>query len=384
MKKVMLLALAALMAVGCSKNDSATISANVEGAAKKDIIVAQLAVSQMRAVDTLKTGDNCMAKGEIAMAGEEPNFYYLVYNGKRLASLILKPGDNVSVKVDTLGKGLVIEGSEESLLLQHYENALAQVNAEFNALSAKFAEAVDKKETALAKDLSAQLGRLYIKHRQATIKKIMENPYAFANVQVLYQSVANQLPVFSAEKDFLLMQRVHDSLATIYPGSVYLKSLQGQIKSGQNATLLADKIAKAGEESFPNISLPDINAKNVDLSSLEGKPFILMFWTITEASQKMFNNDLKELYRKYSDNGLEIYQVSLDVDKTAWATAVKEQELPWISVCDGKGSASPSIATYNIATIPYMFVFNKNGDIVARGNLTNKGEIEAAIKKAVK
>ena len=160
--------------------------------------------------------------------------------------------------------------------------------------------------------------------------------------------------------------------------------MQGQIKSGQNATLLADKIAKAGEESFPNISLPDINAKNVDLSSLEGKPFILMFWTITEASQKMFNNDLKELYRKYSGNGLEIYQVSLDVDKTAWATAVKEQELPWISVCDGKGSASPSIATYNIATIPYMFVFNKNGDIVARGTLTNKGEIEAAIKKAVK
>ncbi len=146
MKKVMLLALAALMAVGCSKNNSATISANVEGAAKKDIVVAQLAVSQMRAVDTLKTGDNCMAKGEIAMAGEEPNFYYLVYNGKRLASLILKPGDNVSVKVDTLGKGLVIEGSEESLLLQHYENALAQVNAEFNALSAKFAEAVDSRQ----------------------------------------------------------------------------------------------------------------------------------------------------------------------------------------------------------------------------------------------
>lgn len=384
MKRVIVLGLAALMAIGCSKNNTATISANVQGAANKDIVVTQLAVNQMRIVDTLKTGDNCSAKGSIAMAGETPNFYYLVYNGKKLASLILKPGDNVSVKVDTLGNGLVIEGSEESLLLQQYDKALAAVTAEFDAVSAKLIEAAEKKDEKLVGQFNSQLGKLYVKYRQETIKRIMENPYAFANVQALYQTIANQLPVFSAEKDFLLMQRVHDSLNTCYAGSVYLKSLQEQIKSGQSAVVLADKISKAGEEAFPNIILPDINAKNVELASLKGRPFVLMFWTITEASQKMFNNDLKELYKKYSNSGLEVYQVSLDADKTAWATAVKEQELPWISVCDGKGAMSPAIATYNIATIPYLFVFNKEGDIVDRGNLTKKVEIESAIRKALK
>ena len=156
------------------------------------------------------------------------------------------------------------------------------------------------------------------------------------------------------------------------------------IKQRQNASALADQISKAEETSFPNLILPDINAKMVELKSLEGKPFILMFWTISEASQKMFNNDLKELYKKYSNSGLEVYQVSMDADKTAWATAVKEQQLPWISVCDGKAGMSPAAIAYNVVTVPTMFVFDRNGDIVARGNLTNRAELEAAIKKAVK
>ena len=45
---------------------------------------------------------------------------------------------------------------------------------------------------------------------------------------------------------------------------------------------------------------------------------------------------------------------------------------------------SPAAIAYNVATVPTMFVFDRNGDIVARGNLTNRAELEAAIKKAVK
>lgn len=384
MKRVIVLCLAAMMAVGCSKNNSATISANIDGTAGKDIVVAQLAVNQMRAIDTLKADAQGVAKGKVSVSEGTPNFYYLLYKGKSIASLILKPGDNVSIKGDTLGCVVEITGSPESVLLQKYQDALATVTAELDALSAKLLEAADKKDTKLAGELNLQMGKLYVKYRQETIKKIMENPYSFANIQALYQSVANQLPVFSAENDFLIMQRVHDSLNTLYPGSVYLKSLQEQINSGKNALMMADRLSHAEESSFPNISLPDINAKNVDLSSLEGRPFILMFWTITEASQKMFNNDLKELYRKYRSSGLEIYQVSLDADKTAWATAVKEQQLPWISVCDGKGAMSPAVSLYNVATIPTLYVFNKEGDIVASGNLTSREDIEAALKKAVK
>jgi peroxiredoxin len=217
------------------------------------------------------------------------------------------------------------------------------------------------------------------------IKSIMQNPYSIANVQALYQFLAPGLPVFADENDRFMFQRVHDSLQTIYPNSVYVKSLQEEIKAVENRKTLEGQFANAAETSFPNISLPDVNAKNVDLASLEGKPFVLMFWTITDARQKMFNNDLMEIYNKYKSSGLQIYQVSVDTDKTAWATAVKEQKLPWISVCDGKGIYSTAVSTYNVALIPALFVFDRNGDIV--GSLrsqVSKQSVEELVRKAVK
>ena len=109
-----------------------------------------------------------------------------------------------------------------------------------------------------------------------------------------------------------------------------------------------------------------------------------MFWTVADANQKMFNYELLEVYNKYKSAGLEIYQVSIDTDKTAWATTVKEQNMPWISVCDGRGAASIAVASYNVATIPSIFVFNKQGDIIASQNLFSKAKIEEAVRKAIK
>ena len=384
MRKLAVLGLAALMAVGCSKNNGAQISAQIEGAGNAEVVLYQLAVNQVKTVDTIKTGADGKFSYTVAMPEAAPDFYYLTYKGNKLASLVLKAGDKVSVKVDTLGAGLAIEGSEESLLLGQYEKGLATVSAQMAQMSEQMNAAIEKKDLAAAEDLKIKMGKSYVNYRRGLIKTIMENPYSFANINALYQQVGQQLPVFSSENDYLLVERVHDSLATLYPSSVYLQSLKEQISGAKNAIALAEKIYEAETKSFPNLSLPDINAKNIELSSLEGKPFILMFWTISEPSQKMFNNDLKELYRKYRSSGLEIYQVSLDEDKTAWASAVKDQQLPWISVCDGKGPASPAVVAYNLLTVPTMFVFNAKGDLVANGNLTVKGELENAIRKAIK
>jgi peroxiredoxin len=384
MRKLAVLGLAALMAVGCSKNNGAQISAQIEGAGNAEVVLYQLAVNQVKTVDTIKTGADGKFSYTVAMPEAAPDFYYLTYKGNKLASLVLKAGDKVSVKVDTLGAGLAIEGSEESLLLGQYEKGLATVSAQMAQMSEQMNAAIEKKDLAAAEELKIKMGKSYVNYRRGLIKTIMENPYSFANINALYQQVGQQLPVFSSENDYLLVERVHDSLATLYPSSVYLQSLKEQISGAKNAIALAEKIYEAETKSFPNLSLPDINAKNIELSSLEGKPFILMFWTISEPSQKMFNNDLKELYRKYRNSGLEIYQVSLDEDKTAWASAVKDQQLPWISVCDGKGPASPAVVAYNLLTVPTMFVFNAKGDLVANGNLTDKGELENAIRKAIK
>jgi len=108
----------------------------------------------------------------------------------------------------------------------------------------------------------------------------------------------------------------------------------------------------------------------------------LSFWSVSDANQRMLNQDFLQIYDKYSNKGLEIFQVSVDTDKTAWARAVDEQMLPWISVCDGLGSGSAAVTTYNVTKIPALFVIDKSGTIVAK-NVFNS-ELDKLLSRIVK
>lgn len=381
--KKLVLGLAALIAFSCANKSAAVIDAQIKGANDKDIVVSKLDINQIRVIDTVKTRGDGSFKYEVTIGDESPNFYYLSYNRKRLASLILKPGDKVKVEVDTLGAGLNINGSEESVLLTKYESELAGALAAFDAKAIEVDNAVNAKDTEKEKSLKQEMTKIYVKHRQSVIKNIISNPYAFANISALFQYFTPNLPVFSQGGDIVYLRKVYDTLQPLFPNSVYVKSLGKQITEVENIISLNERMQSMGESAFPNISLPDINSKKVDLSQLQGKPFMLVFWSVADARQKMFNNDLKELYNKYKSQGFEIYQVSIDVDKAAWATAVKEQELPWISVCDGLGAQSPVLPLYNVSKVPMLYIFNKEGDIIEK-DIYGKAELDAAIAKSLK
>ena len=94
----------------------------------------------------------------------------------------------------------------------------------------------------------------------------------------------------------------------------------------------------------------------------------------------MFNVELAELYRKYHDRGLEVYQVSLDIDKPSWAATVKNQAMPWISVNDGLGLDSPAVIAYNIDHVPSMFVIDREGGIAAT-DLFDQDALDQLIRK---
>ena len=54
--------------------------------------------------------------------------------------------------------------------------------------------------------------------------------------------------------------------------------------------------------------------------------------------------------------------MSLDVDKSAWASVVKAQELPWINVCDTRGDQSPLVTQYGLNSLPAAY-FLVDGDL---------------------
>lgn len=67
---------------------------------------------------------------------------------------------------------------------------------------------------------------------------------------------------------------------------------------------------------------------------------------------------MRDVYNKYHDAGLEIFQVSLDTNEHFWKT--QTSALPWISVNDPDGAGSVYALRYNIQTLPTFFLLNKD------------------------
>jgi peroxiredoxin len=371
MRKLLLLLITAIIAVSCTSN-KATIKAKIEGLNNGQLVLKVLRLNAQSVVDTIKTDSEGSFIYRTKKLTELPEFYYLYHKERKVASLILTRGDKIYLTSDTLGLEILIEGSSESTLLNELEKELLAKNTEFEKMLQKRSVALENKNGKLADSLNFVLGSMFVKNKQEAIKHLYLNPNSLTNVYLMYHKMPGDLPLFGDMRDILLYKRVFDSLSVVYPGSPYLNPILDEISLRERSEAFSSKLLDASEVGFPDIKLPDTKSQIRSLSELSGKPFILVFWSVNDVNQKLFNRDLLELYDRYSPLGLEIYQVSVDTDKTAWARAVAEQSLPWINVCDGLGSASQALATYNIKEVPSLFVIDKSGSIVARDVFDSK------------
>ena len=350
---------AALVFASCGKK--AAIDGILAQVPSSEVIVKVLDVNRMETIDTIRTGADGKFSYKLEIEKGQPEFVYLFHSDKKIASLLLERGDRVSVEVDTLGNWTV-SGSEESAKLaqveKSYNDALRRMQALSDALLAADPNSSE------AQEIKRRMGQEYVSYYRDRVRYVMENSHSLTIIPVFYQRLGDNLPVFGQSTDAIHFSNACDSLMTVYPESKYVKALLGEAKSRNNFMDLEMRLRNATEIGFPDISLPDINASKVTLSSLDSRVVMVQFWSAAEASQKMFNQDvLKPVYDEFHGRGFEIYQVSLDTDKTMWARVVKEQKMPWISVCDARGSASPYVTLYNIPALPATYIIS-NGALV--------------------
>ena len=349
-------AMAAL--VSCGSN--ARIEGTLTGVSSSEVIFKLLESNRYQVLDTVKTDASGHFSYKIDVAEGQPEFVYLFYKDKKIASLLLEAGDKVGVVCDTLGH-VTFEGSEESVKLAEVERAYAEALVEFEDIALLMGAATDQADfDRLAKNMS----NAYVAYYRDRVKYIMENSKSLTVIPVFYQSIGENLPLFSQNTDAILFMSVADSLATVYPESKYVKALRKDAEIRYGYLELQERIINAEEVGYPEIELPDLEGKMRKLSDMESRVVIICFWSASQAQQNMFNIDFfKPLYEQYHSKGLDIYQVSLDVDKTLWATTVKGQNLPWTNVCDSRGAQSPYVTLYNLTAIPSAFII-ADGELV--------------------
>ncbi|MBP3202754.1 MAG: AhpC/TSA family protein [Bacteroidales bacterium] len=364
--KLFVAALAVLAALwSCGKNTR--IEGTLHEGAGREVIVKLLDINRFQVLDTIKTDARGAFSYGLNLEKAKPEFIYLYYGDRQIASLLLEKGDKVKVETDTLGV-YTVEGSEESAKLQGVER-------DYNAFIREMTQILAREG-----NQDAALSRCYVNYYRNRLSYVMGNTKSLTVVPVLFQRVNPSFAVFDQATDGLLMRNICDSLKTVYPESRYVKALDKEAQRRIGLLEVNNRLKTAGEIGYIDINLPGIDGKPVALSQVESKVTMLYFWAST-AQQKMFNLDaLIPIYEEFHDKGFEVYAVSLDADKSAWAAAVKNQKLPWVNVCDTRGVQSPYISSYGIGSLP-MAWFIVDDALDTDAKVSNAADIRNYLRK---
>ena len=124
-------------------------------------------------------------------------------------------------------------------------------------------------------------------------------------------------------------------------------------------------------KKFVDVELFTPDIKSVRLSACIGasKFTLLEFWASWCAPCIAEVPNLKKVYAKYKDKGLNIISISMDTKLADWQKGIKQVDTPWVHLSDLKGMTSGIAKTYGIASIPYAFLIDKNGIIIEVNNL---------------
>jgi thiol-disulfide isomerase/thioredoxin len=119
-----------------------------------------------------------------------------------------------------------------------------------------------------------------------------------------------------------------------------------------------------------------VEGKAFDLADWKGKVVLVDFWATWCGPCVQEIPHVKEMYEKYHEKGFEVVGISLDADRPALESFLKEKSLPWtiLHQNDGKGN-HPAAVHYGIVAIPFMTLVDRDGKVVsieARGEELTK------------
>ncbi|WP_455071028.1 DUF4369 domain-containing protein [Prevotella histicola] len=179
-------------------------------------------------------------------------------------------------------------------------------------------------------------------HPESTVSVYLLNRYLIQTETPDYKQAANLLKILLKEQ----------------PGNVTLGRLQRQI-SGLGTLRVGDKL--------PNFTAKDVTGKLINNATLANQTIIISTWAAWSYESLDFQRALNDAVKAGKIAALGI---SVDANPKEVRQALKNDDITFPNVCDGKMLSTPLLKTFGLTTVPDNIVV-RNGKIIERGITAN-------------
>lgn len=174
------------------------------------------------------------------------------------------------------------------------------------------------------------------------------------------------------------METALKGLKTRFPGNTFLAEMEKGSQQQQPQQSSGDSWVG---KTVPELVMPDVNGKDVSISSFRGKYVLIDFWASWCGPCRMENPNVVKVYKTYKEKNFTILGVSLDKDKDSWKKAIAQDHLTWTQMSDLKYWNSQSVETFGFQGIPFNVLVDPSGKVI--GESLRGDDLDAKLKQVL-
>ena len=344
MKKLGLMAMAALMMVACQNKNAYTISGSYESAVEGDSVNLQL-VEGRKLVDLQKVP---VVNGKFEFKGVADSVQIAAITiGDAFCQLFLEPGE---IKINLVPNQMTFALGTPN------NNAYESFMSDMKALEDEYAEITQSAQNPELSDAE-----------KANVRKLMgefEEKYYQALKNSIADNVGNDFGLYNLCNSYYYY--TPEELAPVLEGYIAAFPTDTRLQriKANNDLSLETAVGK----QFKDFEMADTEGNMHKLSEYiaANKVTLIDFWASWCGPCRQEMPAVKDAYEVYSKEGFGIIGISLDNNKEAWVKAIADLGMEWPQLSDLQGWNCAGSKLYGVNSIPATVLVAQDGTILAK------------------
>ena len=329
-----------------------TIKGTLNNRPKNLIAVFEYTPENLFLIDTTRT--DSLGNFELKGVLNEEKICYIQFGPNAGFPIALNNKSKMQLSITETNMGISYDLKGTEITSAQQIKTLLELNSGYlfklNAMQQQFMSYSQNSNQEQALSLQKQMLNLDNQRRKAVVAdfKAFEEPSIAPYFAIQYLLQDAELPD---------LKSAYDICYKYAPNSSYTKTLKFIYDQNKGTAI---------GSPAPEIKQKTPEGKYLTLSSLKGKVVLIDFWASWCRPCMAAMPEVKAIYAKYKDQGLEILGVSFDRDSNSWANTIKSQNLSWKHVSDLKYWSNEASKPYQVSSIPATYLIDKKGNIAAK------------------